>query len=122
MSSSSKKITLKSSDGESLEVEKAVMLELQTIKHVIEDDCTNNSMSMPPSPTRISPWMISRPGPRVTDLGVFYDGGLNGEQVLGGVPAGSKLSVVPITVIRSSIIIVAIVVILLKSQQAREIR
>ncbi|KAK4377371.1 hypothetical protein RND71_003667 [Anisodus tanguticus] len=40
-------IVLKSSDGETFEVEEAVALESQTIKHMIEDDCANNSIPIP---------------------------------------------------------------------------
>lgn len=43
----SKMIVLKSSDGETFDVEEAVALESQTIKHMIEDDCANTSIPLP---------------------------------------------------------------------------
>ncbi|KAL8148640.1 SKP1-like protein 1A [Apium graveolens] len=47
MSSESKMIVLRSSDNETFEVEEAVALESQTIKHMIEDDCANTTIPIP---------------------------------------------------------------------------
>ncbi|GLT42936.1 hypothetical protein SLA2020_169130 [Shorea laevis] len=47
MASTSKKITLKSSDGETFEMEEAVAVESQTIKHIIEDGCADGVIPLP---------------------------------------------------------------------------
>ncbi|KAG6776607.1 hypothetical protein D5086_011647 [Populus alba] len=45
--STGRKFVLKSSDGESFEVDEAVAVESQTIKHMIEDDCADNGIPLP---------------------------------------------------------------------------
>ncbi|XP_026432627.1 SKP1-like protein 1B [Papaver somniferum] len=45
--STSKMVTLKSSDGETFDVEESVALQSQTIKHMIEDDCADNGIPLP---------------------------------------------------------------------------
>ncbi|KAI5010134.1 hypothetical protein ZWY2020_012271 [Hordeum vulgare] len=42
-----KKITLKSSDGEEFDVDKTVVMESQTLRHMIEDECADNVISFP---------------------------------------------------------------------------
>ncbi|KAI4970387.1 hypothetical protein ZWY2020_001301 [Hordeum vulgare] len=42
-----KKITLKSSDGEEFDVDKTVAMESQTLRHMIEDECTDNAIPLP---------------------------------------------------------------------------
>ncbi|XP_027185796.1 SKP1-like protein 1B [Coffea eugenioides] len=42
-----KMIVLNSSDGETFEVEESVILQSQTIKHMIEDDCANSAIPLP---------------------------------------------------------------------------
>ncbi|KAJ7953162.1 SKP1-like protein [Quillaja saponaria] len=44
---SSKKITLKSSDGETFEVDEAVALESQTIRNIVEEDWIDNGIPLP---------------------------------------------------------------------------
>lgn len=53
MSSSPRKITLKSSDGETFEVDEAVAVQSQTIEHMIEDDCVDNAIPLPNVTSRI---------------------------------------------------------------------
>ncbi|CAK8574907.1 unnamed protein product [Lathyrus sativus] len=42
-STSAKKVILKSSDGEIFEIDQKVAMELQTITHMIEDDCADDT-------------------------------------------------------------------------------
>ncbi|XP_047088363.1 SKP1-like protein 1 isoform X2 [Lolium rigidum] len=47
MCNAGKMITLKSNDGEEFEVEEAVAMGSQTIRHMIEDDCADNGIPLP---------------------------------------------------------------------------
>ncbi|XP_021903800.1 SKP1-like protein 1A [Carica papaya] len=53
MTTTEKKITLKSLDGEIFEVDEAVALMSQTIKHMIEDGCADNAIPVPNVSARI---------------------------------------------------------------------
>ena len=44
---------MKSSDGEAFEVDEAVALESQTIKHMVEDDCADAGIPLPNVTSRI---------------------------------------------------------------------
>ncbi|KAL3813400.1 hypothetical protein ACJIZ3_014668 [Penstemon smallii] len=47
MSSPNKMIMLQTSDGETFELEETVAIQSQTIKHMIEDDCVDNTIPLP---------------------------------------------------------------------------
>ncbi|RZB41694.1 SKP1-like protein 1A [Glycine soja] len=48
-----KNITLKSLDGEAFEVEEAVAVKSQMIKHMIEDNCADNRVPLPNATNKI---------------------------------------------------------------------
>ncbi|XP_062024705.1 SKP1-like protein 1 [Rosa rugosa] len=47
MSTEKKMIVLQSSDNETFHIEEAVALQSQMIKHMVEDDCANNTIPLP---------------------------------------------------------------------------
>ncbi|CAA7021573.1 unnamed protein product [Microthlaspi erraticum] len=51
-------LVLKTSDGESFEVEEAVALQSQTIAHMIEDDCADNGIPLANVTSKILPKVI----------------------------------------------------------------
>ncbi|TXG72576.1 hypothetical protein EZV62_001155 [Acer yangbiense] len=51
--STSRKIPLKSSDGEAFEVDEAVALKSQMIKHVVMDDCVEDGILLPEVTSKI---------------------------------------------------------------------
>ncbi|KAI3698853.1 hypothetical protein L2E82_42726 [Cichorium intybus] len=56
--SSSKVIILRSSEGETFEVDEAVAVESQTIKHLIEDGCADTSIPVPNVTSKILSMVI----------------------------------------------------------------
>ncbi|KAI3851580.1 hypothetical protein MKX03_020751 [Papaver bracteatum] len=51
--STTKRVTLKSSDGETFDVKESISLQSQTIKHMIEDDCADNEIPLPSVTSKI---------------------------------------------------------------------
>ncbi|KAM3279271.1 hypothetical protein ACQJBY_046535 [Aegilops geniculata] len=74
-----KMITLKSSDGEEFQVEEAVAMELQTIRHMIEDDCADNGIPLPNVDSKILSKVIEyckkhvQASPKPADSGAAAD-------------------------------------------------
>uniref|UniRef100_A0A453M741 SKP1-like protein n=5 Tax=Triticinae TaxID=1648030 RepID=A0A453M741_AEGTS len=74
-----KMITLKSSDGEEFQVEEAVAMESQTIRHMIEDDCADNGIPLPNVDSKILSKVIEyckkhvQASPKPADSGAAAD-------------------------------------------------
>nr|GEV10148.1 SKP1-like protein 1B [Tanacetum cinerariifolium] len=58
MSSSSSKIVLRSSDGDTFEIDEKVALESETIKHMIEDECAGSVIPIPNVTSKILSMVI----------------------------------------------------------------
>ncbi|KAF7017977.1 hypothetical protein CFC21_031329 [Triticum aestivum] len=74
-----KMITLKSSDGEEFQIEEAVAMESQTIRHMIEDDCADNGIPLPNVDSKILSKVIEyckkhvQASPKPADSGAAAD-------------------------------------------------
>nr|XP_043634455.1 SKP1-like protein 1A [Erigeron canadensis] len=68
-SSSKKLVVLKSSDGETFEVEEVVAMQSETIKHMIEDDCVDSGIPLPNVTSNILSKVIEYCKKHVKDAG-----------------------------------------------------
>ncbi|CAI8583520.1 unnamed protein product [Vicia faba] len=79
-STSTKKVNLKSNDGEIFEIDEAVAVESQTIKHLIEDDCADETgIPLPNVTSRILAKVIEYckkhvEAPKIDEYGMPVDG------------------------------------------------
>ncbi|KAL5072940.1 hypothetical protein RYX36_011924 [Vicia faba] len=79
-STSTKKVNLKSNDGELFEIDEAVAVESQTIKHMIEDDCADETgIPLPNVTSRILAKVIEYckkhvEAPKIDEYGMPVDG------------------------------------------------
>ncbi|KAG1360986.1 hypothetical protein COCNU_09G004490 [Cocos nucifera] len=95
-----KKITLKSLDGEIFEVEETMAVESQTIKCMIEDDCTGNGILLPNVTSKILSKVIEyltskNRRPRTQDMGCRFHQGQSGYPIRphsGQIPTPASVS------------------------------